>query len=227
MPRERSTLKRISCVLDPEKFIVIASEGTQTEYKYFKQVASSIYFNNIGKIEVCQIKHPTGMGNPLQLRAQIREIKQEQNLRVTDEFFMVIDTDEWGTLLSKNGYSFESFIDECLRDDSVQVLVSNPSFEMWLILHLKQLSELSQEQRELLLLNPKVDGKPYAKQLLANLIPGNRGFSGVPSPQVFLPHIYDAVKNAKQIVVSTDKYPRQLGSYVYLLIEKIIIPHEY
>ncbi len=226
MPREKSTFKRISGVLNPEKFIVIASEGTKTEYKYFTQITSSKYFNSLGKVEICQIKHSPGLGNPLQLRAQIKEIKRDQNLRATDEFFMVIDTDQWCSLLSKNGYSFDSFIDECLQEDNVQVLISNPSFEIWLILHLKQLMDLTEEQQKLLLQNLKINGKTYAKQLLSEFIPGDRGFSGIPSPQVFLPRIYDAINNAKQIRVPEEKYPKQLGSYVYLLVEKIVIPQE-
>lgn len=225
MPRERTILKRISGVLNPEKFIVIASEGTRTEYKYFNQLAASEYFNNAGKIELYQIKHPAGLGNPLQLRTQIRAIKRENNFKPTDEFYMVIDTDDWKSFLRKHNHTFDSFIDDSLQQDNVQVLVSNPCFEMWLILHLKKMEELTAEQRELLLLNPTVDDIPYAKQLFSDLIPGNRGYSGTPSPHVFLNRVYDAIANANEITNPRDKYPKQLGSYVHVLVQRIVKPY--
>jgi len=222
MPRERVKLIRQSGIRDAERFFVIASEGEVTERKYFNQLGESKFFNQEGKIELCQIKHPSGEGNPIALRAQIREIKRDVNFRPTDEFWMIIDTDKWIELLEKHGYSFDSFIEACEKEDHVKVLISNPCFEMWLILHLKQLSELSTEQCAQLLANPKIDDKPYAKHLLSQLIPGERGYSGRPSPTVFMPLIYDAIRNAKSISIPTDRYPKGLGSYVYKLVERVI-----
>ncbi len=222
MPRERSRQIRPSKILDAEKFFIIASEGEVTERKYFNQLSDSDIFNKEGKIEVCHIQRPSGDGNPIALRTQIREIKRDVNYRSSDELWIIMDVDNWQHLLEKHGYTFDSFIEACETEDGAKVLVSNPCFEMWLILHLRKLSELTNEQQEKLLLNEKEDGKPYAKRLFAEITPGNRGYSGKPKASIFIPHVYEAIANAKEISVSRDKYPKALGSDVYKIVERLV-----
>ncbi len=226
MPRESSRLIRPSKILDAEKFFIIASEGEVTERKYFNQLSDSDIFNKEGKIEVCHIQRPSGDGNPIALRTQIREIKRDVNYRSSDELWIIMDVDNWQHLLEKHGYTFDSFIEACETEDGAKVLVSNPCFEMWLILHLRKLSELTDEQKEKLLLNEKEDGKPYAKRLLAEITPGNRGYSGKPKASIFIPHVYEAIVNAKEIAVSGDKYPKSLGSDVYKIVERLVKKQE-
>lgn len=226
MPRESSRLIRPSKILDAEKFFIIASEGEVTERKYFNQLSDSDIFNKEGKIEVCHIQRPSGDGNPIALRTQIREIKRDVNYRSSDELWIIMDVDNWQHLLEKHGYTFDSFIEACETEDGAKVLVSNPCFEMWLILHLRKLSELTNEQQEKLLLNEKEDGKPYAKRLLAEITPGNRGYSGKPKASIFIPHVYEAIVNAKEIAVSGDKYPKSLGSDVYKIVERLVKKQE-
>lgn len=222
MPRESSRLIRPSKILDAEKFFIIASEGEVTERKYFNQLSDSDIFNKDGKIEVCHIQRPSGDGNPIALRTQIREIKRDVNYRPTDELWIIMDVDNWQHLLEKHGYTFDSFIEACETEDGAKVLVSNPCFEMWLILHLRKLSELRDEEKEKLLLNEKEDGKPYAKKLLGELTPGDRGYSGRPKASIFIPHVYDAIENAKEIAIAGDKYPKSLGSNVYQIVERLV-----
>ena len=222
MPRESSRLIRPSKILDAEKFFIIASEGEVTERKYFNQLSDSDIFNKEGKIEVCHIQRPSGDGNPIALRTQIREIKRDVNYRPTDELWIIMDVDNWQHLLEKHGYTFDSFIEACETEDGAKVLVSNPCFEMWLILHLRKLSELSDEEKDKLLLNEKEDGKPYAKKLLGELTPGDRGYSGRPKASIFIPHVYDAIENAKEIAIAGDKYPKSLGSDVYQIVERLV-----
>lgn len=223
MPRESSRLIRPSKILDAEKFFIIASEGEVTERKYFNQLVDSEIFNKAGRIAIEHLNHPSGDGNPISLRRQITEIKREVNFRSTDEFWMIIDVDQWQHLLEKNGYTFDTFIEECYNKDKVQVLVSNPCFEMWLILHLRKISDLTPEQKKKLLLNEKEGNRPYAKKLLAYIIPGKRGYSGKPKADIFIPHVYEAIESAKEISVEGDNYPKGLGSDVYKIVEKLVI----
>lgn len=226
MPRESSRLIRPSKILNAEKFFIIASEGEVTERKYFNQLSDSNIFNKEGKIEVCHIKRPSGDGNPISLRGQIREIKKDINYRPTDELWIIMDVDNWQHLLAKHNFTFDSFIEACENEDGAKVLVSNPCFEMWLIFHLKKLSDLTIEQKEKLLLNEKEDGKPYAKKLLAEIIPGDRGYSGKPKATIFMPHVYEAIINAKETAVAGDRYPKSLGSDVYKIVEQLVRKQE-
>lgn len=222
MLREPIKLTRQSNIREVEKFFIIASEGTVTERKYFNQLENAPCFNRAGKIAFMQIKHPSGEGNPLSLRSQIREIKRDVNYHSSDELWMIIDTDQWKDLLAKHGFTFESFIEACYEEDGTKVLVSNPCFEIWLILHLRKLSQLTDEQQKKLLLNKKIGDKSYAKRLLADMIPGEHGYSGVPVARVFMPNVYEALENARAIAIEKDSYPKSLGSYVYKIVERVV-----
>ena len=90
-------------------------------------------------------------------------------------------------------------------------------------MHLTDLSEFSEEEKGKIYKNEKINkSKNYIDVVLAGIKGG--GYNKRPNPKVFLPKIRDAVKRAKGLDSKSEDYPKDLGSHVYKLIEKLIIP---
>ncbi len=221
MPRETLPLVRIGGFIEPEKFYILSYEGTQSEPKYFEDLRKSDLFNNSGKIEVIPLKRPKSQGSsPKVVKKLLKEAKDTFNFRLTDEFWLIIDRDHWETIHKLN---FDDLINECNKEANFFVALSNPCFEIWLILHLKSLDEFTEEEKDKLFKNKKINkSKNYIDEVLADCINNGRGYNKTPDPRVFLPKISTAISNAKAIAVESEAYPHYLGSDVYKLIGKLI-----
>lgn len=150
MPREREELFRESNSLEKEKIIVLAFEGNITEEIYFEEFKSSEFFND-SLIFLHFLKRPKSDTNSAPNHVFIKlkkEAKDEYNFLDTDELWMIIDRDRWRNI--------PEIILECKKQNNMFVAVSNPCFEFWLLLHIKDVSEYSPEERQSILENGRV-----------------------------------------------------------------------
>ena len=118
MPRESTPLVRKSGFLEAEKFYVLAYEGDVTEKKYFEDLRQSPMFNNSGSIETIPLKKERNAGNsPLDVKTLLSKAKAEYNFRATDEFWLIIDRDDWEKILENEKVSVKhNYIDIYLAD---------------------------------------------------------------------------------------------------------------
>lgn len=94
---------------------------------------------------------------------------------------------------------------------------------MWLILHLKKLEEITEEDRAKIYENAAISAKKhYVDEALVNYIGDGRVYNKRPNPAIFLPKVVQAIRNAKEIADGEDMCPKTLGSDVYKLVEKLI-----
>src|SRR5690606_1617922 len=107
-----------------------------------------------------------------------KEAKDEYNFKDTDELWMIIDTDRWKNI--------PSIISACKRQSNMFVAVSNPCFEFWLLLHIKDISEYDEKELSLLLKNEKVSKKKNYIDSKIGAILGSYNKSN-PKPELFLP----------------------------------------
>lgn len=99
--------------------------------------------------------------------------------------------------------------------------MSNPCFEFWLILHRADLDDFTDEEKDNILNNKKVSNtKHYVDIVLEKLI--GHSYKKRPKGEDFIPYVYDAIRRAKNIHIDSDDLPKDLGSDVYLLLEKLI-----
>ena len=146
--------------------------------------------------------------------------RQDYNFKSTDEFWLVIDRDDWETI---HKIDLVKLAEDCKVEKNFFMALSNPCFEMWLILHLKKLEEISVEDKVKIYENAPISAKKhYVDAVLARYIGDGRGYNKRPNPAVFLPKVIQAIHNAKEIAVKDDPYPKTLGSDVYKLVEKLI-----
>lgn len=221
MPRESTPLVRKSGFLEAEKFYILAYEGDVTEKKYFEDLRQSSMFNDSGSIETFPLKKEhNGSNSPLDVKKLLSKAKAEYNFRATDEFWLIIDRDDWEKI---HHVDFNALYDDCEKEKNFFIALSNPCFEFWLILHLRKLEDIADSDREKILENAKVSVKHnYIDLYLADCIGDGRGYTKRPKASVFMPKVKVAVENARMIRDLGERIPGGLSTDVYKFVEKLI-----
>ena len=221
MPRESTPLVRKSGFLEAEKFYILAYEGDVTEKKYFEDLRQSSMFNDSGSIETIHLKKEHNGGNsPLDVKKLLSKAKSEYNFRATDEFWLIIDRDDWEKI---HHVDFNALYDDCEKEKNFFIALSNPCFEFWLILHFRKLEDIVDGDREKILENAKVSVKHnYIDLYLADCIGDGRGYTKRPKASVFMPKVKVAVENARKIRDLGERISGGLSTDVYKLVEKLM-----
>lgn len=127
---------------------------------------------------------------------------------------MVVDRDKQNV----SAEQLENIINNC-NDCGFHLAISNPTFELWLLLHV---STLDSFDNALLLENARQrvkSKKRYLEILLSDICSGyNKSRLDF---EKFKPGINEAIKRAKQLSVSNSELINSLGTSVCLLVEKI------
>jgi hypothetical protein len=209
LPRTRQSGNRDA------RLIIIAAEGSNTEKKYFEDLAASFFAPNI-HVEV--IDRLDAGSDPETVLAALDEFHSQYSLRSRyDELWMVIDVDRWGERkLSEVGSL-------CFQKN-YKFAVSNPCFELWLLLHLKSLEEYPertlQEFRKNRRPNSKHPRTRLERELVALLGSYNKGN---PDTTTLLFNVKLAIERARNLDKNPEhRWPINLGTRVYLIVEKII-----
>ena len=212
MPRESIPLIRQGGHIDAEKLFILSYEGTVTEKKYFQDFRASKYFNNSGVIEIVPLKRPKDKGSdPFSVKKLLKEAKKEYGFKDTDEFWLIVDRDDWESI---HKLSFEQLVIECKNENNFYLAMSNPCFEIWLVLHLKNLTEFSEEEKALIYDNAKTGNKNYIDILLGQLQGGDRGYNKRPNPKIYLSLTKVALKRAKALDNLEEDYPKSIGTHI-------------
>lgn len=109
------------------KFIIIVCEGECTEPIYFKKFNSELRYSGVS------IKTPSvPETNPVNLVRAAIHIKNKRDCRISlkdgDEIYCIYDVDD----------NNDSDLDTALilaKKNGIQILLSNPCFEIWFLLH--------------------------------------------------------------------------------------------
>jgi len=221
MPREAKALVREGGHLNAEKYFVLSFEGTVTEKRYFDALRASDKFNDSGLIETIPLvrkKNEKLGSDPISVKSLLKKAKDEFNFKPTDEFWVIVDRDDWA---EEHHINLEKLVEDCKAERNFFVAMSNPCFELWLILHRADLSSLTEEEKEAIRKNERLSNtKHYVDVVLEKLIghPYKKKLKG----DDFIPYVYDAIKRAEEGHVDGDNLPQDLGSDVYLLVKKLV-----
>jgi hypothetical protein len=219
MPREPIPLIRQGGFIDAEKLYILSYEGTVSEKKYFEDFRSSEMFNNSGLIELISLKRPKDKGSdPFSVKKLLSDVKREFGFKNTDEFWLIIDRDNWESI---HKLSFDDLVSECKKEKNFYLAMSNPCFEIWLVLHFKHISDFTSEEQQLIFENAKINNtKNYIDDVIGHL--QGRGYNKRPNPNIYLPLTTTAIERAKMLDNLEEDYPTKTGTHLYKLIEKII-----
>lgn len=219
MPREPIPLIREGGFLDAEKLYILSYEGEKTEVKYFNKFRNSEYFNDSGIIEIVPLKRDLNTGtDPLSVKRLLKKAKENYPFKKTDEFWLIIDRDHWETI---HKIDFNQLVIDCKKEENFFLAMSNPCFEIWLIMHLKDISEYSEEEQDLLLKNKSVSRRKNHIDIILGHLQG-MDYNKNPNPETFLPLTKIAIERAEKLDITKDPYPKNLGSHIYKLIQKLV-----
>jgi hypothetical protein len=145
MPRETPTdyyrLHPDEVVSKP-KLYVIATEGRSTEFKYFKELrkqwGSKFHEQNLHVEILRRPSKQNGHSSPKYVEQMLNEFLEDNRdyeLKSYDELWLIIDTDTW------EPESIKQLAEKCQTEALYHLGLSNPCFEIWLILHLIDFNE--------------------------------------------------------------------------------------
>ena len=141
------------------RLIVIASEGKDTERIYFKALAKE-YTNLRVHVRILErSENEQNNSSPEHVLKQLNDYKSKYDLKADDELWLVVDKDRWTeTMLSH-------VATECSQEVAMHMALSNPCFELWLLLHMEDAASLSPEEQEQWMKNRRKskNADPYLK----------------------------------------------------------------
>ncbi len=199
------------------RLIVIASEGKDTERIYFNALAKE-YVNPRVHVHILErSESEQNNSSPEHVLKQLNDYKEQYSLEADDELWLVVDKDRWTeAMLSR-------VATECAQDDYMHMALSNPCIELWLLLHLVDVSSLSQEEQRQWLENRRKskNADPYLKVRLRQEMGAYHEADY--DAQMLITHVEEAIERAKALDRNpADRWPQTLGTRVYLLAESVM-----
>ncbi len=129
---------------------------------------------------------------------------------------MVIDRDKHSWKVRQ----IASIAKEC-KQKGFGFALSNPCFEVWLLLHKKDYTSYSQQERDELFQNIKTGGKSRLERELTKLC-GSYNKANL-NVMDYLPWVKEAINRAESLVTnSNERWPENFGSHVYKLVRRLM-----
>ena len=141
----------------------------------------------------------------------------DYELEDDDELWLVVDKDRWTeAMLSR-------VATECSQEVAMHMALSNPCFELWLLLHLEDAASLTPVEQKQCMENRRKskNADPYLKVRLRQKM-GSYHESSY-DVLTLIAHIEDAIERARALDKNpNDRWPQTLGTRVYLLAESVM-----
>ena len=199
------------------RLIVIASEGKDTERIYFKALAKE-YTNPRVHVHILE-RHENEQNNssPEHVLKQLNDYKGQYDLESDDELWLVIDRDRWTDAMLSH------VAKECAQDDYLHVALSNPCFELWLLLHLVDATLLTPEEQQQWMENRRKSKNADTKMKLQLSQERGTYHETDNDAQMLIAYVEDAIARAKALDKNpADRWPQTIGTRVYLLAESVM-----
>jgi hypothetical protein len=206
MGRERRSFVRRSGQRDASLF-VIAAEGAVTERRYFEGLKERLHNPRI-HVEFLTRSDPS-RSSPHEVLATLANFANEWITLEGDQLWLVIDRDPQSWKVK----SLAAIAREC-QHKGYFLAVSNPCFELWLLLHSEDVPNQPQQGSDDLLRNAhcllKTDVARYHKPTTEFI-------------DVYLPHTAHAIERAIRLDIKPkERWPSGLGTRVYRLIKQLV-----
>lgn len=193
------------------RLIVIATEG-KTERGYFNALASAPQFRN-PKVHVEVIQPSDDKSAPNWVLELLDEYSKKYGLKPKeiDELWLVIDVDCWGD------DKLSEVARQCVTK-GYRLAISNPCFEIWLLLHYRSLGEFSSEELSTLIR----ERSNLTKEL--RRICGSYNKRNL-NAEHYVPHVETAISHAKECDTNPEqRWTNQPCTRVHVLAKSIITP---
>ncbi len=224
MPRELHSYSRGSNIIQPNYVYVIATEG-DTEQLYFSGVKNDSFCNNIeialvpneeNGVKVTE-SSPRQTFKFLQLYDKENRISKSKN----KELWLLTDQDRWRNQI-------DEVYNKC-QSEGYNFALSNPCFELWLLLHHRNIESFTPEEQVKIFRNKKVNNewkettnakRHYIEKLLINIC-GSYYMSRLKCDN-YIQFIQNAIDNSLGMLNKEEAFPTTLGTQVGILLGRII-----
>ncbi len=209
--RKRKDFVRLEGVRSA-RLVVIAGEGRYTESIYFNAVKNELRAPNV-HVEV--LDRNSDESSPESVHRQVADFMRQYNIENDDELWLVIDRDRWQERM------LSQVAQLCAQNSHLHFCMSNPCFELWLLLHLEDVEQYDDETKNALLQNKKnKSGVTWLKKRMKDLL-GSYAESNYDALSL-IPYTSVAMDRARRLDNNPqDRWPQSIGSRVYLLMESI------
>ncbi len=219
------------------KIIFLSCEGSVTEEEYI-EVLSRIYDGVKSRVQIISVaedevhtlpKNRTreqnqvlGKSKPWQLVERINKFREEKEEKYEfskypeDEFWIVSDVDD---NLDNHKIEFENAIQEC-EEKGYKYAISNPFFEIWLLLHHDEVSE--EDKKYAVTETHQYEATDHFRIRLAKNGAPLKGQKHLNFEHYSDEKVRLAVKRAKNLMGENEKIPSDYGTYVYKIVEEIL-----
>ena len=198
---------RVERGLRDDRVFVVATDDTYAPSQYFEHL-------RLPRVKVVILPTPvhSGLSAPRhvveRLRAGFKSVRQRQEVQAGDECWVLLDTDHYfrdqhlpGTLTALR----------TARQTGFEVAVSNPCFELWLLLHHADVAPGTRFSQ----------CEEVARRIRASL--GQYDKTSIKPDQFPLALVPDAIRRAQVLDTEPDApWPKQTGTQVYRLLERVL-----
>jgi hypothetical protein len=205
MGRERRDFVRRSGFRDASLFI-IATEGAVTEPKYFHGLKER-WHNPRVHIEVMK-RDDASASSPRSVLGTLDWFARQFTLRDGDQLWLVIDRD------SKSWKPKEMVeVARASQQKNYHLAVSNPCFELWLLLHFEDVAVQDETRRNQVLENKR----GFLKRELSRHFCSETAYV-----DQLIPDTDRAITRARTLDIKpAERWPSGLGTRVYRLVQQI------
>ena len=196
------------------RLIVIAAEGRCTENIYFEAMKASLCTSGV-HVEI--LHRDSNDSSPENVYNQIRDFINEYNIYDDDQLWVVVDRDEWSVKM------LTSIARYCMQNSNLNFCLSNPCFELWLLLHLEDVNNYPESQKKMLAANRKKSkrGNTWLKRKLKALL-GSYSESKYDADSLLV-NVEHAISRAEILDTNPkDRWPQTIGTRVHLLAKSIM-----
>lgn len=221
-----------------DKIIFISCEGQVTEETYFDVISklfdgvkSRIRFISIMEDAIntpVELRTPEqnrelSKSKPWQLVEKIDKFKEEKSEKYdfqhheNDEFWIISDVDN--NTSDDNIKKWEQTLDDC-DHKNYRYAISNPFFEVWLLLH--HLEPNKCDYNYAVTEKHQYEKTSHFKTRLKNDAHAKLDKKRVNIKHYNIKNVKNAVKRAESLHNKDERWPHNLGSTVYMLINEIV-----
>lgn len=214
MKIERTRLTRRGGGQRDARLFVIAAEGSVTERQYFEGLRDrEVIDPRRVRIEVIDSVDDTSSA-PQHVLARLDEFERRHRLnRELDQLWLVIDTDHWSA--SSHVSNLDQVIQQA-RHKGFHAAVSNPCFELWLLLHFTDdVSGID------VAVQPRAAGRRCI-EILRNVC-GSYDKSNLQVERYTREGVVAAIDRARALdTAPEDRWPQTVGTHVYRLAHELL-----
>lgn len=208
--RRPIAIGRAQRTLRDDRFFIVATDDTHAPRQYFAGL-------QLSRVKVVVLETPEGSGESspghvvYRLWSEFEAVKAKGEVQSGDEFWILLDTDHHVRETHLPGTT------EALRrahQSDFEIAMSNPCFELWLLLHHENVASGTQFVR----------CEEVEQRLCAVL--GSYTKSKLKSEHFPLRLVREAIRRARALETSPDnpegRWPQSAGTRVYRLLERVL-----